>query len=325
VLGAFSNSLPACIQTEFYKAIKFFLDRVKKNESILASAVLARLSPILLSGNRTRDSADSALLTLVGSSDNDQPPPRMDSTFVPVMQSPRDTVAAMVAQLRPRSKDRTSIFRAKLLLWIGVPPAPTMIAGLTAICATTALMTVCARTALMAAYAKTALMTACTKPAHLRPTLVVPTTAMTLTACTRRMMNSVATWPALRPPVLHQSHTLDTLTATSRISLGPLMSLSCPRSQRFAAPRLRNPMHLTLTYPLRLNRPSARTTLTSPPLGIPPMSNLCLVRTTCLAVQVFANCPQTTPIGTRRRDPSRVWWGEISYVTFQDPLQDRLG
>jgi hypothetical protein len=96
------NSLPSCIQTEFYKAIKFFLDRVKKNESILASAVLARLSPILLSGNRTRDSADSALLTLVGSSDNDQPPPRMDSTFVPVMQSPRDTDAAMVAQLRPR-------------------------------------------------------------------------------------------------------------------------------------------------------------------------------------------------------------------------------
>ncbi len=38
----------------------------------------------------------------MGSSDNDQPPPRMDSTFVPVMQSPRDTNAAMVAQLRPR-------------------------------------------------------------------------------------------------------------------------------------------------------------------------------------------------------------------------------
>jgi hypothetical protein len=52
------NSLPACIQTEFHKAIKFFLDRVKKTDSVLASAVLARLSPILLSGNCTRDSAD---------------------------------------------------------------------------------------------------------------------------------------------------------------------------------------------------------------------------------------------------------------------------
>ncbi len=50
------------MQTEFYKAIKFFLDRVKENESFFASAVLARMSPILLSGNRTRESETEILL-----------------------------------------------------------------------------------------------------------------------------------------------------------------------------------------------------------------------------------------------------------------------
>jgi hypothetical protein len=70
------RTISPSIQGEFLKSLRFFLGIAQQNESILATAVLNRLTPILLKSSNSRDSVDSALLTRVRSEDDRPPSPR---------------------------------------------------------------------------------------------------------------------------------------------------------------------------------------------------------------------------------------------------------
>ena len=72
------GTLSPSVQGEFLKAIRFFLQLAQQNESILSTAVLTRLTPILLKSCSHQDSAHSAMLTRVRSQDAGLPSPRMD-------------------------------------------------------------------------------------------------------------------------------------------------------------------------------------------------------------------------------------------------------
>ena len=70
------RTLSPSIQGEFLKSVRFFIQAAQQNDSVLATAVLNRLTPILLKASNSRDSVDSALLTRVRSQDDRPPSPR---------------------------------------------------------------------------------------------------------------------------------------------------------------------------------------------------------------------------------------------------------
>ena len=70
------RTISPSIQGEFLKSLRFFHGIAQQNESILATAVLNRLTPILLKSSTSRDSIDSAFLTRVRSQDDCPPSPR---------------------------------------------------------------------------------------------------------------------------------------------------------------------------------------------------------------------------------------------------------